>query len=505
MNWLNEKTKRLKRYFGQEQHEFEQHNSRIVLSRIRIISLATICFALFWIYMDYTIAKNGAASNYIITLVVVHVICVAVSMAIVAFYNPLVSMIKSEKYSVLYRLIKAYVFLYILTGAVSSINSQSYAPNMNSYIILSLVGAVAIALKPSYMLTAYLVNHIIFLIGLRVAGNNEELFLVNTMNSTVMIVGAFLLSAIFYRHRMVEFFYKKELVQSSERFKKLFDVTPYPAFITRLEDGKIIEANEKARALLGIDVQEQHPSQGINCFMKSDSILALREELIENESSYNQIVEYQLNGKQMWVTANYELIDYHGEKCVLAGVMDVTQMRKNEEELTHHASTDTLTGIMNRRMGIQTLEHLLAQAKEEYLEFVLCFLDINDLKKINDTYGHSEGDHYILIVCDSIKRHLREEDVLFRMGGDEFIIILKNRNKAQAEEVWKRIQQEFKDYTQKAIGHYGIMASHGFAYYHSGMEIELDAIIEHADKQMYKEKQQFRVEDEWAREIQTKE
>ena len=125
---------------------------------------------------------------------------------------------------------------------------------------------------------------------------------------------------------------------------------------------------------------------------------------------------------------------------------------------------------------------------------MLCFLDIINLKKSNDTYGHGEGDRYILIVCDIIKRNLREEDVFFRMGGDEFIIIFKNLNKPQAENMWREIQQQFRKCNLNGEFPYNIMASHGLSYYHSDMDIELNAIIEKADKQMYMEKQRFRKE-----------
>lgn len=494
MNWMKEEIKLFKSCSVKEQKEFERYNSQVVLGRIRIISLATIFLSSFWVYMDWVIVKNGAGRIYSVTLISGHIISVAASVAIVIFYNKLIDMKKNDKYPILCRVLKLYVFLYILMGTVSSINSQNYTGNIYSYIILSLVVAMAMALTPSYMLVAYVVNHIIFLIGIGLLSNDVDLFLVKTMNSTVLIVVAFLLSAIFFRHRMVEFLYQKELMENEENLKKLFYVNPYPTFITRMEDGKIIEANKRACSLLEIASEELHNSLEIDYFIKNDSKLALQEELMKHNSAYNRIVEYDFNGKHMWVTANYELIDYHGEKCILTGIMDITEIRKAEEELNHYASTDTLTGILNRRMGIKKLEDLLAESKEGHLEFVLCFLDINNLKKINDTYGHSEGDRYILIVCDIIKRNLHEEDVFFRMGGDEFIIILKDLNKSQAENTWREIQQQFSKCNLNGEFPYSIMASHGLSYYHSGMDIELNDIIEKADNQMYMEKQRFRKE-----------
>jgi len=293
---------------------------------------------------------------------------------------------------------------------------------------------------------------------------------------------------------MIEYLYRKELMENEKSFKKLFYVNPYPVFITRLMDGKIIESNKKANSLLEINAEGLDSFEGIDCYIKNDHRLALQEELIEHNSTYNRIIEYDLKGKQMWVTANYELIDYHGEKCILTGIMDITEIRKVEEELSHYASIDSLTGILNRRMGIKKLEELLEEAKEEFLEFVLCFLDINKLKYINDAYGHNEGDRYILTFCNMIKNKLNEEDIFFRMGGDEFIIVFRNKKKYQAENIWGEFMKQLNERNLQGELPYNIMASHGLFYYRSGMDIDLDNIIEKADKQMYKEKQRFRKE-----------
>jgi diguanylate cyclase (GGDEF)-like protein len=194
----------------------------------------------------------------------------------------------------------------------------------------------------------------------------------------------------------------------------------------------------------------------------------------------------------MWVTANYELIDYHGEKCILTGIMDITEIRKAEEEMSHYASIDSLTGILNRRTGFLKLEELIEISKAGFLEFVLCFLDINNLKYVNDSFGHSEGDRYILTLCNIIKEKLGDEDIFFRMGGDEFIIIFKDKNEVQAELIWDRIKNEFDRRNEQDEFTYNIMASHGLFYYCSGMDINPDQIIDKADKFMYEEKQRFK-------------
>lgn len=492
MEWIKEGLRLLVSRSGKEQKEFEEYNSMLVLNRIRLISLANIFLSVFWAYMDWTIINNGADRIYGVTLITMHTISEVVSVLFLIFYKWVLDRRENANYRIIYITSKIYVFLYILFGAASSINSQRYTGNIYSYLILALIAAIAFTLKPSFMLFSFGVNHIIFLAGIGILCNDTSLLLSKVVNSTVLAGAAFLLGFIFYRHRMTEFFYRKKLMENEENFEKLFYVNPYPVFITRMEDGKIIEANKRACSLMGIKAESQDNFNGIDCYIMGGSRLTVQERLKEKNSIFNQIVEYNFNGRHKWVTANYEIIDYHGEKCILTGIMDITEIRKAEEELSHYASIDSLTGIMNRRMGFKKLEELLEESKKEFLEFVICFLDINNLKLVNDTYGHSEGDRYIQALCGMIKSRLEEEDIFFRIGGDEFIIVFKKKNKKQAENIWEEIIKQFNERNLEEEFPYDITASHGFYYFCTGMDIDLDQMIEKADKQMYEEKQWFK-------------
>ncbi|WFR59021.1 diguanylate cyclase [Anaerocolumna sp. AGMB13025] len=494
MGWMREGLKLLISHSGADQEEFENYNSMLVLSRIRLISLADIFLSVFWACMDLLIVYNGADEVYSITLILLHSISIAVSVAFLFFYRRVMGKKEHTDYRLISKVSKIYVFLYIFFGAFSSINSQRYTGNIYTYIILSLIAAVLFNLKPLFMLFAFGVNHLFFLIGINILCHDVTLLLGKVINATILSGAAALLGFIFYRHRMTEFMYRKKLKENEENFKKLFYVNPYPVFITRLKDGKIIEANKRACSLMGINAENLDRFNGIIRYVDHNSRQVLQEELEEHNSTFNRIVEYDFNGKRMWVTANYELIDYHDEKCILTGIMDITNIRRAEEELSHYASIDSLTGILNRRTGFLYLEELIEKAKEEFQEFVLCFLDINNLKYVNDTFGHNEGDRYILTLCNIIKEKLGEEDIFFRMGGDEFIIIFKGRKEAQAEMIWDRIKKEFDERNKQVEFTYNIMASHGLFYYCSGMDTNLEQMIDKADKFMYEEKQQFKKE-----------
>jgi diguanylate cyclase (GGDEF)-like protein/PAS domain S-box-containing protein len=492
MGWMREGLKLLVSHSGAEQKEFEKYNNMLVLSRIRLISLANMFLTVFWTYMDAVIVNSGADEVYSKTLILMHSISIAASAAYLFFYHRVNGKKENTDYRLISKVSKIYVFLYILFGALSSINSQRYNGNIYTYLILSLIAAVLFTLKPSFMLFAFGINHFFFLIGISILCKDATMLLTKTVNATVLCGAAVLLGFIFYKYRMTEYIYRKKLLENEENFKKLFYVNPYPVFITSLKDGKIIEANKRACSLMGINTEDLDSFNRIDPYIENNSRQVLGEELQEFNSLFNRIVEYDFNGRRMWVTANYELIDYHGEKCILTGIMDITEIRKAEEEMSHYASIDSLTGILNRRTGFLKLEELIEISKAGFLEFVLCFLDINNLKYVNDSFGHSEGDRYILTLCNIIKEKLGDEDIFFRMGGDEFIIIFKDKNEVQAELIWDRIKNEFDRRNEQDEFTYNIMASHGLFYYCSGMDINPDQIIDKADKFMYEEKQRFK-------------
>lgn|GEM_PF-510114 len=494
MEYVKEGLKILISHSDKEQNEFEEYNNMLILSRIRLISLANIFLLIFWGYMDYAIINNGADHIYSVTLISMHIISAFVSAMFLIFYRWVICNREKKNFHAISTILRIYVFLYILFGAACSINSQRYTGNIYSYIILVLIAAIVFTLKPSVMLFEFGVNHIIFIIGISNLSNDMNFLLAKLVNSTVLVGAAFLIGFIFYRHRMTEFIYRKKLVENEENFKKLFYANPYPVFITRQKDGKIIEANKRAYQLMEVEEEDLDSFNGINGYIKNDSRQALEEELKEHSSTFNRIIEYDFNGNRKWVTANYEIIDYHDEKCILTGIMDITEIRKAEEELSRYASVDSLTGIMNRRMGLKKLEELLTQAKEEFMEFVLCFLDIDNLKYVNDTYGHGEGDCYIQTLCSMVKNKLDKEDMFFRVGGDEFIIVFGKKNKCHAEKIWDEIKKQFDESNMKDEFPYNIMASHGLFYFCTGMDIDLEQIIEKADKMMYEEKQMLKKE-----------
>lgn len=160
---------------------------------------------------------------------------------------------------------------------------------------------------------------------------------------------------------------------------------------------------------------------------------------------------------------------------------------------------DELTGFYQRKVWMMEGAHLLAHATRQNEEVALMFVDLNNLKTVNDNKvwgSHALGDTYVKLVSELLKRSLRMEDIVGRLGGDEFGILLTNLSKDDAMKLLSRIKSamdqlidnnpSFKNIPPKILG-----LSIGISFW-DGRE-NIDSLVDRADKEMYREKRQSKI------------
>lgn len=172
------------------------------------------------------------------------------------------------------------------------------------------------------------------------------------------------------------------------------------------------------------------------------------------------------------------------------------QRRKARKQLEIFATTDALTGVLNRRTGVLLLEKQLELAKRQHNKLTVCFVDINDLKVINDTYGHAEGDKLIQAVSKMLQRRMRKTDILCRFGGDEFLLVLINCDCAQANTVWEKIEEDIALFNKQSDYEYNISMSHGFYEYDPVKPVTAEEVVKIADAEMYACKREYKLSKE---------
>ncbi len=209
---------------------------------------------------------------------------------------------------------------------------------------------------------------------------------------------------------------------------------------------------------------------------------------------------YQVSGPDLWqikknILGNL-LLPFLLIQLALAGLCVilsrlVVSSRVNHDRLIRYANVDELTGCLNRRAGLQVLEQFLSLERRRGEIMTLAYMDINSLKFVNDTYGHEEGDRYILAIVNLVRDHLRSGDSLVRMGGDEFLIILPDCVLSQAEQIHQRVLEQEKRINDAGQFSYRVSFSWGALEILPDQIYNVESIIARADSLMYLEKKKY--------------
>ena len=151
------------------------------------------------------------------------------------------------------------------------------------------------------------------------------------------------------------------------------------------------------------------------------------------------------NGRIVWVDQFSRTIHYKERPAMLASLVDITDKKKNEDEIVYLAYNDVLTGLPNRKSFFLNLEEHIEQSKrrQDDAKWAMLFLDLDNFKNVNDSMGHEAGDVLLKEISMRLQHCLRRSDKIYRLGSDEFTIILNNiKNDFDAARVADKILSE---------------------------------------------------------------
>lgn len=153
-------------------------------------------------------------------------------------------------------------------------------------------------------------------------------------------------------------------------------------------------------------------------------------------------------------------------------------------------STDFLTGLLNKR-EYEFIVKQLSSNKPKNLEILGIMIDINNFKRINDVYGHRVGDEALISTSDLLKSAVRKQDYVFRVGGDEFVVILLSDEKNKVDQVIQRIHQILDQFNQTDTYEFDLSFSIGKGTYDDQKHKDLNHFFDHLDEMMYAQKKAF--------------
>src|SRR5215212_7881348 len=223
---------------------------------------------------------------------------------------------------------------------------------------------------------------------------------------------------------------ERVIKESEERFRSLVQHTS--DIITILEaDGSIRYVSAAVERVMGYKPEEQVGTNAFGSVHPDDREKALNTfaEVLKRPGLHPPL-EFRVPHKDgSWRYLEHvvhNLLDNPAVRGVVITSRDVTERKALEEQLRHQAFHDLLTGLPNRALFMDRLEHASTRANRRGSKVAVLFTDLDNFKVINDSLGHNAGDQLLKAVAERLKAHLRPEDTAARLGGDEFTILVED-------------------------------------------------------------------------------
>lgn len=277
--------------------------------------------------------------------------------------------------------------------------------------------------------------------------------------------------------------------------KRLFDV---PIALVSLVD----ENRQWFKSCIGLDVRETpreisfcgHAILDENIFVIEDASKDDRfydNPLVVNEPNIRFYAGAQLralNGSKLGTLCIIDTRPRQLSDEDIQSLEDLVSLAEREIAALEIALLDDLTQISNRRGFLASAQQSIELSIRQKTPAALIFFDLDGFKKINDEYGHAEGDQALIAFANHLKQSLRDSDLVARFGGDEFIALLIDTTKYKAEELVARLLTALNKYNKDAGLHYEISFSYGIVGFDSTQHKTVEAMLAEGDSVMYTNK-----------------
>jgi len=278
---------------------------------------------------------------------------------------------------------------------------------------------------------------------------------------------------------------EERLRETKEYLHSIFNSVQAGILVIDVETNAIIDANPRALELFDIAKSDmlEHVCRELFCPGLEEGECPVLKEGKSNHLT-TQAVKKR-NGQVMHILKTATVCMINERQLIIASFLDITEQKKNENKLRSLSITDELTGLLNRRGFMIMAKKQLRIADRNQGKLYLLFADVDNLKWVNDTYGHDIGD-MLLVKVGKLLASFRRSDIIARLGGDEFAILLSESSSTGGE---KKLSERFElllheENKKKELG-FEIGVSFGVVAYDIYKPCEIDEFIAKADKLMY--------------------
>jgi diguanylate cyclase (GGDEF)-like protein len=292
---------------------------------------------------------------------------------------------------------------------------------------------------------------------------------------------------------------KEGLKSSNYRFTSVLDGMNAVVYVTDMQTHEILYANPKALDTYGDNLIGDKCWNRFQANQSQACEFCINNELLDDLDNIKPPISHEIQSSynDIWYHCETQAIPWDDGRIARLEVgTDISELKRNEQLLSEaHKNLETtayydpLTGLPNRRMLTTHFNQIVTSKAGSNQQLIICYLDLDGFKEVNDSYGHEVGDHLLTMIANRLNSTIRENDTVARWGGDEFALLLRVHNMQEATDLLNRIltrvteSYSFKEYKLK------ISASIGVAVY-SDSERDIDTLLRQADQAMYSAKQQ---------------
>jgi diguanylate cyclase (GGDEF)-like protein/PAS domain S-box-containing protein len=360
-------------------------------------------------------------------------------------------------------------YVFVLERAIEEVGSRAWRPTLAWSVVGIGVGqaAVATGIVPSYVRSPY----------------------VHGLGVLSVLGTGFVMQLLGSKTRQQERS-QADLVAGEASFRQLFADNPQPMWVYDTETLAFVEVNDAAVHHYGYG-RDEFLMRRITDIRPDDDVPRLLATVQDRDQPFQESGEWRhqlKDGRRIDVEVSSHRLMFAHRPAVLVAIQDVTQRNALECELRHQAFHDSLTGLANRALFIDRVDHAIRRHdRDDQLSAVL-LLDLDGFKTVNDSLGHTIGDQLLIDVARRLEATLRQADTAARLGGDEFAVLLEDLDLAE----------EASDASQRIIdalaAPFCLAGKEIFVHASIGITIagldgqDAEALVRNADTAMYRAK-----------------
>lgn len=277
---------------------------------------------------------------------------------------------------------------------------------------------------------------------------------------------------------------EQALQKNETALRGIIDASPIPVVLSNHASGVVVYVNQAAAKFFGLGASELIGRAASGLWESAEQYAGLLAELgVLGHIEDREARMIRADGRPCWVQTSTTVLRLQDDTLLYAAFTDITERKRKESELHRLATTDPLTGALNRRAFTERALAEGERARRGGYPVSLVICDLDHFKAINDTYGHARGDTVLKRFTAIVQELIRPSDTLGRVGGEEFALVLPGSDADAAQRVAERVRARFA--AEPIAGGEPILATASFGVSGWPQHLTFDAALQAADTALY--------------------